>query len=306
MDEDPKISDMKMRLSEAFEGGGEADDDGVDEAEFEPEDDFGPDEPGGNVTALRTELGTALRMLEALLFAASEPLDIATLRDRLPTDIEIPGLLAELQKQYESRGVHLVQVGARWQFRTASDLAFLMEKERVEPKKLSRAAIETLAIIAYHQPITRAEIEQIRGVTVSKGTLDVLMETGWVRLRGRRRTPGRPICYGTSQDFLEHFGLENIKDLPGLEDLSAQGLLHANMPPGFSVPVPDDEDDSELDPVGEGEDDDDLAIALAETEAEADMEGDDADIGGEAAYAESDDAEDSRADDDEDERLADG
>ena len=274
---EPKIAEMKSRLNEAF---GDADDDTIEatdidqDAEGEESESTGEGEEGvppDNVTELRTEFGTALRMLEALLFAASEPLDEATLKDRLPTDIELPGLIAELQKQYENRGVHLTRVGARWQFRTASDLAFLMEKERIEPKKLSRAAIETLAIIAYHQPITRAEIEQVRGVTVSKGTLDVLMETGWVRLRGRRRTPGRPICYGTSQDFLEHFGLENIKDLPGLEELSSSGLLSANVPPGFSVPVPDDDDDSELDPVGEGEDDDIVAEEVVPEDEEQEL-----------------------------------
>jgi segregation and condensation protein B len=206
-----------------------------------------------NVTALKTEFPLALRMLEALLFAASEPLDEATLKDRLPTDIELLPLIAELTKQYEGRGVQLMTVGGRWQFRTAPDLAFLMEKERIEPKRLSRAAIETLAIIAYHQPITRLEIEEIRGVSISKGTLDVLLETGWVRLRGRRRSPGRPVCYGTSQSFLEHFGLEGVKDLPGLEELKAAGLLAARVPTGFVMPSPDDTDDSELDPLEEGE-----------------------------------------------------
>jgi segregation and condensation protein B len=206
-----------------------------------------------NVTALKTEFPLALRMLEALLFAASEPLDESTLKDRLPTDIELLPLIAELTKQYEGRGVQLMSVGGRWQFRTAPDLAFLMEKERIEPKRLSRAAIETLAIIAYHQPITRLEIEEIRGVSISKGTLDVLLETGWVRLRGRRRSPGRPVCYGTSQSFLEHFGLEGVKDLPGLEELKAAGLLAAKVPTGFVMPSPDDADDSELDPLEEGE-----------------------------------------------------
>jgi len=235
MGNEGKIADIRSRLERAFESEGEG-------------------EGASNVTSLKTELPLALRMLEALLFAASEPLDEATLKDRLPTDIELPGLLVELGKMYEGRGVNLVCIGGRWQFRTAPDLAFLMEKERVEPRKLSRAAIETLAIIAYHQPITRLEIEQIRGVSISKGTLDVLLETGWVRLRGRRRTPGRPVCYGTSQSFLEHFGLEQVKDLPGLEELKAAGLLSARVPPGFSVPTPDDVDDEELDPLEDGDD----------------------------------------------------
>lgn len=233
MGKEGKIADIRARLSAAFP----------------PEM---PELPE-NVTALKTEFPLALRMLEALLFAASEPLDEATLKDRLPTDIDLEPLLAELKKQYEGRGVQLVSVGGRWQLRTAPDLAFLMEKERVEPKKLSRAAIETLAIIAYHQPVTRLEIEEIRGVSISKGTLDVLLETGWVRLRGRRRAPGRPVCYGTSQSFLEHFGLENVKDLPGLEELKAAGLLASKVPTGFVVPTPDDTDDSELDPLEAGD-----------------------------------------------------
>ena len=229
MEQEGKIAVIRARLNTAFAS-------------------EGADEPS-NVTTLKTEFPVAMRMLEALLFAASEPLDEATLKDRLPTDIELEPLIAELKKQYDGRGVQLVAVGGRWQFRTSPDLAFLMEKERIEPKKLSRAAIETLAIVAYHQPVTRFEIEEIRGVSVSKGTLDVLMETGWVRLRGRRRTPGRPVCYGTSQAFLEHFGLENVKDLPGLEELKAAGLLSSKVPPGFMVPSPDDTDDAELDPL---------------------------------------------------------
>lgn len=239
MGNEGKIADIRARLTTAY-----------------PPD---AEDRGSNVTALKTEFPLALRMLEALLFAASEPLDEATLRDRLPTDIELLPLLAELKKQYEGRGIQLLSVGGRWQLRTAPDLAFLMEKERVEPKKLSRAAIETLAIVAYHQPITRLEIEEIRGVSVSKGTLDVLMETGWVRLRGRRRTPGRPVCYGTSQAFLEHFGLEGVKDLPGLEELKAAGLLSAKIPAGFVVPSPDDADDSELDPLEDGDEGAELA-----------------------------------------------
>lgn len=230
MGNESKIEDIRTRLNAAFP----------------PEAD---EEAKGNVTELKTEFPLALRMLEALLFAASEPLDEATLIDRLPTDIELPQILAELRKRYESRGVNLICVGGRWQFRTAPDLAFLMQKERIEPRKLSRAAIETLAIVAYHQPITRLEIEEIRGVSVSKGTLDVLLETGWVRLRGRRRSPGRPVCYGTSQTFLEHFGLETVKDLPGLEELKSAGLLSSRLPPSFVIPSPDDDDDAELDPL---------------------------------------------------------
>ena len=248
MGNEGKIADIRSRLNAAFDA---QEQDG---------------EAANNVTTLKTEFPLALRMLEALLFAAGEPVDEATLKDRLPTEIELQQLLAELKKLYEGRGVNLICTGGRWQFRTAPDLAFLMEKERVEPRKLSRAAIETLAIIAYHQPITRLEIEQIRGVSISTGTLDVLLETGWVRLRGRRRTPGRPICYGTSQTFLEHFGLETVKDLPGLEELKAAGLLSAKIPPGFTVPTPDDMDDAELDPLEEGDDGQESLPNLPNTE----------------------------------------
>lgn len=197
-----------------------------------------------------------VRMAEALLFAAAEPLDIATLVDRLPDGTHVPTVLEKLKADYESRGVNLVAVAGKWMFRTSPDLGFLMEKERVEQRRLSRAAIETLAIIAYHQPVTRAEIEEIRGVSVSKGTIDVLMEVGWVRLKGRKRVPGRPITYGTSDEFLEHFGLETVKDLPGLEELKAAGLLDARLPPGFSVPSPDDADLEEVE--DDDEDSEDL------------------------------------------------
>lgn len=182
-----------------------------------------------------------IRMAEALLFAAAEPLNLATLKDRMPEGIYMPSVLEALQAQYDGRGVQLMNVAGKWAFRTAPDLSYMMEKERVEQRRLSRAAIETLAIIAYHQPVTRAEIEAIRGVGVSKGTVDVLMEVGWVKLRGRRRVPGRPVTYGTSEDFLDHFGLDMVKDLPGLEELKAAGLLDARLPPGFGVPMPEDE-----------------------------------------------------------------
>lgn len=192
-----------------------------------------------------------VRMAEALLFAAAEPLNVATLKDRMPDGIHMPTVLEALSAQYENHGVHLMNVAGKWAFRTAPDLSFMMEKERVEQRRLSRAAIETLSIIAYHQPVTRAEIEAIRGVSVSKGTVDVLMEVGWVKLRGRRRVPGRPVTYGTSEDFLDHFGLDMVKDLPGMEELKAAGLLDARLPPGFGVPSPDDmlpeEDDDDED-----------------------------------------------------------
>jgi segregation and condensation protein B len=182
-----------------------------------------------------------LRLLEALLFAAAEPLDEKALAARLPAGTDIGAALARLQAEYASRGVNLVRVAGKWAFRTANDLSWLLTKESVEPKKLSRAAIETLAIVAYHQPVTRAEIEEIRGVVASKGTLDVLLETGWVRPRGRRKTPGRPVTYGTSEAFLSHFGLEVLGDLPGLEELKGSGLLDGRLPPGFAVPMPSDD-----------------------------------------------------------------
>ncbi|HEY4343621.1 MAG TPA: SMC-Scp complex subunit ScpB [Parvibaculum sp.] len=179
-----------------------------------------------------------MRMAEALLFAAAEPLDIDSLAARLPAGTDVGAVIQDLQALYEKRGVNLVRVANKWMFRTAEDLSFLMERSAVEQRKLSRAAMETLAIIAYHQPVTRAEIEEIRGVSVSKGTIDVLMETSWVRLRGRKRTPGRPVTYGTTEAFLVHFGLEAVGDLPGLDDLKAAGLLDGRLPPGFDIPIP--------------------------------------------------------------------
>jgi segregation and condensation protein B len=183
----------------------------------------------------------ALRIAEALVFAAAEPLDEATIASRLPDGADVAAIMAELQRVYSGRGVNLVRVARKWTFRTAADLAWLLAREDREQKKLSRAAIETLAIVAYHQPVTRADIEDIRGVAVSKGALDVLMETGWVRMRGRRRTPGRPITYGTTQEFLVHFGLDAIGDLPGLDELKGAGLFEGRLPAGFGVPLPSDD-----------------------------------------------------------------
>ncbi len=183
-------------------------------------------------------LADLARIVEAIVFASSEPVSERALAERLPANADVAPVLKHLQKIYETRGVHLVQVGSAWAFRTAPDLAFLMSREAVQQRKLSRAAMEVLAIIAYHQPVTRAELEDIRGVETSKGTLDVLMETGWIKLRGRRRTPGRPVTYGTTDAFLDHFGLPEIRDLPGLEELRGAGLLSARMPSSFAVPVP--------------------------------------------------------------------
>jgi segregation and condensation protein B len=178
------------------------------------------------------------RMVEALLFAAAEPLSVEDLVDRLPAGADVDAALPALMERYAGRGVELAKVGGRWRFQTAPDLAWLMTQEREQPRRLSRAAQETLAIIAYHQPVTRAEIEAIRGVQSSAGTLDVLMELKLVRMRGRRRTPGRPITWGTTDVFLEHYGLESLGDLPGVAEMKAAGLLSLDLPPGFNVPDP--------------------------------------------------------------------
>jgi len=202
-----------------------------------------------------------LRILEALLFAAEAPLDEKILAGRLPAGADVRALLTELQKEYAPRGVNLVRIGGKWTLRTANDLAWLLTHESVVTRKLSRAAIETLAIVAYHQPVTRAEVEEIRGVSTSKGTLDVLLETGWIRLRGRRKAPGRPVTYGTNDAFLSHFGLDALTDLPGLDELKGSGLIDGTVPSEFAVPVPSDDpalrDDEE--PLGP----EDLDLGLA-------------------------------------------
>lgn len=195
----------------------------------------GPRMSGAGVVSDRRE---KLRILEALLFASAEPLDERRLAAHIGDDESVAQLLEELRAAYAGRGVNLVRVAGKWAFRTAADLSYLLEKYAVEERRLSKAALETLAIVAYHQPVTRAEIEEIRGVTTSGGTLDILMEAGWIRPRGRRRAPGKPITYGTTESFLAHFGLDTVKDLPGLADLRAAGLLDATLPPGFTVPDP--------------------------------------------------------------------
>ena len=175
----------------------------------------------------------------------------AKLAGFLPEGTDLNGLLADLKANYANRGVNLVEVAGKWSFRTAEDLSFLLRRESVEQRKLSKAAMETLAIIAYHQPVTRAEIEDIRGVAISKGTLDMLLEIGWAKMRGRRKTPGRPVTYGTTEAFLSHFGLNEVSDLPGLQELKGAGLLDANLPPGFDMPIPrgSDELTAEEDPL---------------------------------------------------------
>ncbi len=204
--------------------------------------------PGLHPASARDEVH--YRMLEALMFAAAEPLDMESIRARLPIQAECSALLARMEQDYAARGINLVRVAGKYRLQTASDLAHILVDEHEEPRKLSNAALETLSIIAYHQPVTRAEIEDVRGVAVSKGTIDLLMEMKWVRLRGRRRTPGRPVTYGTSDGFLTHFGLERIDDLPGKDELKAAGLLDSRVPAGFVVPSPSDvmrEDELPLD-----------------------------------------------------------
>jgi len=230
-----------MRLSEA---------EMVEATEMEPESQPEPAAAAESVSAAEPVIHSEtdapglgfdpmhVRILEALLFAAREPVEEPALAGAFPQGTNVAALIAELMRQYEGRGVNLVKIAGKWQFRTAADLAFLLRKQAVEERRLSRAAIETLAIIAYHQPVTRAEIEDIRGVVVSKGTIDALMEAGWIRIRGRKRTPGRPVTYGTTEAFLSHFGLENIGHLPGLEDLKSAGFFDAVPPANFTVPNP--------------------------------------------------------------------
>lgn len=205
-----------------------------------------------------------LRVIEALLFASAEPLSPSDMAGFLGEGANIVALLEALQERYAPRGVNLVRRGDKWAFRTAEDLGFLLRRDEVESRALSRAALETLAIIAFHQPTTRAEIEEVRGVQTGKGTLDLLMEAGWVRMRGRRRTPGRPVTYGTTDGFLDHFGLESLSDLPGLEELKGAGLLSSRLPPTLQIPLPfdgplrDDEDPLDPDDPGEAADAGDL------------------------------------------------
>jgi len=187
------------------------------------------------------------RMVEAILFAAAEPLTLAQLAERLPHGSDPKAALEMLRRRYEGRGVRLARVGPGWALRTAPDLGFLMRREAKETRRLSRAAIETLAIIAYHQPVTRAEIEEVRGVSLSRGTIDILLELEWIKLGRRRKTPGRPVTFVTTAQFLDHFGLESARDLPGVKELRAAGLLDSTPPAGEAEEDGPPNQDDEID-----------------------------------------------------------
>lgn len=236
-------------------------------AHVEPDFDDAADEATTPIP--QAEHVSLLRIVEALLFASADPVSEAALAKCLPGGADVAGLLAELQLTYATRGVNLVQVSGKWAMRTAEDLAYLLRRDAMEQRKLSKAALETLAIVAYHQPVTRAEIEDIRGVAISKGTLDMLLEIGWVRMRGRRKTPGRPVTYGTTDAFLVHFGLNDATDLPGMQELKGAGLLDANLPPDFTVPMPSAEAGllPDEDPLDEGDEQLALEMDLPEEEA---------------------------------------
>ena len=192
-----------------------------------------------NETSPLSNLSDQLRAVEALLFASSGPLDEKTLTEILPENADIEKILEKIQELYKGRGVELTKVNNKWMFKTASDLSFIMQKEAKVQKKLSKAGLETLSIIAYHQPVSRAEIEEIRGVSVSPGTIDALLELNWIRIKGRRKAPGNPITYGTTEEFRVHVDLSNIRDLPGLDELKSTGLLDSNLPPDM-FPINDD------------------------------------------------------------------
>lgn len=230
--------DARARLAEALE---EEISEGSQLTEVNANDIFGDTDE--NPFAAAAAFAEHVRMAEAILFAATEPLDLASFRDRLPEGAKIKEVLETLQMQYENRGVNMRKINNKWQFVTSPDVAHILEKEKIAPRKLSKAALETLSIIAYHQPCSRAEIEEIRGVSISKGSLDILLEIQWITLKGRREdAPGKPVLYGTTQGFLEHFGLEKISHLPGMAELKAAGMLDARLPTDFSIPMPKDDD----------------------------------------------------------------
>lgn len=219
-----------------------------------------------------------LRLIEALIFASSSAVTERTIAERLGGEADIPALLARLKELYKGRGIELTRAGNRWYFRTAPDLGDRMKLEKIVPRKLSRAGLETLAIIAYHQPVTRAEIEEIRGVVISRGTLDILLEEGWIKPKGKRQTPGRPTTWGTTDAFLDHFGLESLNDLPGVDELKAAGLLDARKGVASYTARADesetllfdtDESDEALEPLA---DHDDRSLLSGEAPADAESE----------------------------------
>ncbi|MDG2243998.1 MAG: SMC-Scp complex subunit ScpB [Rhodospirillaceae bacterium] len=216
------------------------------------------DNDEGDVTAIEENL----RLVEALLFASASAVTEKMIIERLGDGVDVPRLLSKIKEMYKGRGVELTRAGNRWYFRTAPDLGDRLKLEKMVPRKLSRAGTETLAIIAYHQPVTRAEIEEIRGVVISKGTIDILLEEGWIKPRGRRHTPGRPMTWGTSESFLDHFGLESLNDLPGIDELKAAGLLdsrqglaayNARAEQGETLLFDTDDSDEALEPLEDGE-----------------------------------------------------
>jgi segregation and condensation protein B len=224
--------DMIPRVADRLEA-----DDNDSEAEMSGEKE---NESEGAVVSMhpRADRAQHLRILEAMLFAATEPLSIEKLSEFLPEGTDCASLLADLEENYSNRGVNIVRINSKYMLRTAPDISFVLRREQIQQKRLTKAGLETLAIIAYHQPVTRAEIEDIRGVAISKGTIDILLEIGWVKMRGRRKTPGRPVTYGTTEAFMRQFGLNEITDLPGLQELKAAGLLDSQLPPGFDLPMP--------------------------------------------------------------------
>jgi segregation and condensation protein B len=225
----PPLADAMRRIEDAFVEGGE------ERRRGEPS-------------------GDAVRAAEALLFAGGEPLTAKALGEKLGADVDIAAVLMKLKRDYEGRGVQLVEAGGAWRFQSAPDLGGLFAETREAPKKLPKAAMETLAVIAYHQPVTRAEIEDIRGVSLSRGSMELLLEMGWIRPRGRRRTPGRPLTFGTTDAFLAHFGLASLDALPGKEDLKALGLLDPRAAAAIDVPRPSDEPAGDEAPLEIGED----------------------------------------------------
>ncbi|MGE0828282.1 MAG: SMC-Scp complex subunit ScpB [Hyphomonadaceae bacterium] len=238
----PPITEARRRIEEAFVEPEDRDAEEAEETEEEAE------RPAPSLEAVRAA--------EALLFASGEALTIAQLNAKLGDGVDVAAILERLRRDYRNRGIELVEAGGAWRFQTAPDLASLFVEKREEPKRLSKAALETLAVIAYHQPVTRAEIEDIRGVSLSRGSLDHLIEIGWVRPRGRRRTPGRPLTFGTTDAFLSQFGLAGLDSLPGKEDLKALGLLEGRAATEIDVPRPSDEagpDEEPLPPGGDGE-----------------------------------------------------